>query len=54
MFADEASLERVLERAVGDPEWRRARAGALAERVRASMTHDAFARGVLGFVRDRL
>lgn len=41
LFANEAGLERLIERAVGKSTWRREQSNRMAERVRAGLTHDA-------------
>ncbi|MCB9847865.1 MAG: hypothetical protein H6814_05570 [Phycisphaeraceae bacterium] len=51
-FTDEAGLERLVERAIADPAWRRATSGAIASRVRERLTIDAIARRALGFVHE--
>lgn len=53
-FWDDASLERVIERAVMDEDWRATRSAAIASRVRRSMTHDAMVSRVVRFVLARL
>lgn len=53
-FWDDASLERVIERAVTDEGWRATRSAAIASRVRRSMTHDAMVTCVTRFILDRL
>ncbi len=41
LFAEEAGLERLIERALAEPLWRREQSGLIASRVRADLTHDA-------------
>lgn len=52
-FADAVGLERLVERAIERPDWRRAVSGSIAARVRERLTHTALAGRVLGAIADR-
>lgn len=54
LFADRATLERLLVRAVDDDAWRAERTAAMQGRIRDRLTHGAFARRLIRFVGDRL
>lgn len=50
MFASADHLERILDRAVNDGAWRRGRVDALNDRIRGSLTNEAFAARMGAFV----
>ncbi|MBL0922325.1 MAG: hypothetical protein IBJ10_09385 [Phycisphaerales bacterium] len=53
-FFDRASLESALTRAIDEPQWRRSRSQAMAQRMSERMTTDAIVHRLLGFIHDRL
>ncbi len=54
MFHNEATLERVLVRAIEDDAWRAEHATQLGEHAREHVSYDAFARKLLAFITSRL
>lgn len=54
VFRTPEDLERRIERAVVDADWRREQSGAIAERVREGLTHDALVRRLVELVSTRL
>lgn len=53
-FHDEPTLERALDRAIGDAPWRHATQAELARRVSARLTHEAVFSRLLAFAAERL
>jgi len=54
LFADEAGLEALIEKAINDPDWRENRVEATANTLPAEMTADGFVSSVLDFITEHL
>lgn len=54
LFAGEAGLERLIERALGEPDWKQEQSGQVAQRVRAGLTHDVLVERIESLVRASL